>query len=247
MEFQVRHLVLFRLFLVKNCFRWFWMGNLHKNIQLMMVFLKAPFLVLLFSYLFLPTFMTLLVMLSVILRSCWWHFSLLLMWSGIWSVATIRIGFLTWIWSTRPRGPGQGVVCWFNARKTQLVSFDRSNNTGATDAKMDGSVLEEKSSFEMPGLTFFFKLDWDSYIISIAKTSPRKLLPWFVLWSLFLVRLLCISINLPCGLTWNTVVISWLVRLVATWNCYINYKNVYVGLWVLYLLPVLNPWLIIKM
>ena len=32
----------------------------------------------------------------------------------------------------------------FNAGKTQLVSFDRSNNTGPIDVKMDGSVLEEK-------------------------------------------------------------------------------------------------------
>ena len=32
----------------------------------------------------------------------------------------------------------------FNAEKTQLVSFDRSNNTGAIDVTMDGSVLEEK-------------------------------------------------------------------------------------------------------
>ena len=31
----------------------------------------------------------------------------------------------------------------FNAGKTQLVSFDQSNNTGAIDVKMDGSVLEE--------------------------------------------------------------------------------------------------------
>ena len=35
----------------------------------------------------------------------------------------------------------------FNAGKTQMVSFDRSNNTGAIDVKMDGSVLEENSSF----------------------------------------------------------------------------------------------------
>ena len=35
----------------------------------------------------------------------------------------------------------------FNAGKTQLVSFDRSNNNGFIDVKMDGSVLEEKSSF----------------------------------------------------------------------------------------------------
>ena len=32
----------------------------------------------------------------------------------------------------------------FSAGETQLVSFDRSNNTGAIDVKMDGSVLEEK-------------------------------------------------------------------------------------------------------
>ena len=32
----------------------------------------------------------------------------------------------------------------FNAGKTQLVMFDQSNNTGAIDLKMDGSVLEEK-------------------------------------------------------------------------------------------------------
>ena len=32
----------------------------------------------------------------------------------------------------------------FNAGKTQLVSFDLSNNNGSIDMKMDGSVLEEK-------------------------------------------------------------------------------------------------------
>ena len=32
----------------------------------------------------------------------------------------------------------------FNAGKTQLVSFDQSNNIDAIDVKMDGSVLEEK-------------------------------------------------------------------------------------------------------
>ena len=32
----------------------------------------------------------------------------------------------------------------FNAWKTQLVSFDRSKNTGSIDLKIDGSALEEK-------------------------------------------------------------------------------------------------------
>ena len=35
----------------------------------------------------------------------------------------------------------------FNAEKTQLVSFNQSNNTVFIDVKMNGSVLEEKSSF----------------------------------------------------------------------------------------------------
>ena len=48
----------------------------------------------------------------------------------------------------------------FNAGKTQLVSFDWSNNTGAIDVKVDGSVLEENSSFKMLDLTFSSKLDW---------------------------------------------------------------------------------------
>ena len=63
----------------------------------------------------------------------------------------------------------------FNAGKTQLVWFDRSNNTSSIDVKIDGSVLEEKSSLKMLGLTFFSKLDWGSYIISIAKTLSKKI------------------------------------------------------------------------
>ena len=39
----------------------------------------------------------------------------------------------------------------FNAGKTQLVSFDRSNNNGSIDVKMNGSALEEKSSFKYWG------------------------------------------------------------------------------------------------
>ena len=39
----------------------------------------------------------------------------------------------------------------FSAAKTQLVSFDRSNNTSPIYVKMDGSVLEEKSCFKLLG------------------------------------------------------------------------------------------------
>ena len=66
MKFQVRYSALFLLFSVIDDFEWFWMESLHKNIQLMLEFLKAPFLVLHFFY---YTLMTFLMMLSVILLS----------------------------------------------------------------------------------------------------------------------------------------------------------------------------------
>ena len=63
-----------------------------------------------------------------------------------------------------------------NAVKTQLVSFDWSNNNGSIDVKMDGSVLKEKSSFKMLELTFSSILDWGgSYITSITKTASMKI------------------------------------------------------------------------
>ena len=41
MEFQVRYLALLLLFSVMDGFEWFWMGSIHKNIQLMLEFLKV--------------------------------------------------------------------------------------------------------------------------------------------------------------------------------------------------------------
>ena len=40
---------------------------------------------------------------------------------------------------------GKKWLVHFSAGKTQLVSFDRPNNNGSIDFKMDGSVLHEKS------------------------------------------------------------------------------------------------------
>ena len=71
---------------------------------------------------------------------------------------------------------GKKCLVDLNAGKTQLVLFDRSNYSGSIDVKMDdGSVLEEKSLFKMLGLTLSSKLDWGSYIISIAKSASRKI------------------------------------------------------------------------
>ena len=66
MELQVRHLVLFLLFSVIDSFGWFWMGSLHKSIQLMLEFVKVPLVVLHFPY---YTLMTFLIVISVTLLS----------------------------------------------------------------------------------------------------------------------------------------------------------------------------------
>ena len=72
---------------------------------------------------------------------------------------------------------------WTGARSDLLISMLGKLNwfhlisliTGSIDVKMDGSVLEEKSSFKMLGLTFSSKMDWGSYIISISKTASKKI------------------------------------------------------------------------
>ena len=66
MEFWIKYLALACPFSAKYIFEWFWVRNLHKNIQLMLEFLRAYFLVEHFSC---YTSMTFLMMLSVILLS----------------------------------------------------------------------------------------------------------------------------------------------------------------------------------
>ena len=70
---------------------------------------------------------------------------------------------------------GRKWLAGFNAGRTQLVSFDHFDNICAINVEVNGSVLEEKSSFKMLRLTFCSKLDWGSYIISIAKSATKKI------------------------------------------------------------------------
>ena len=66
---------------------------------------------------------------------------------------------------------------------------------------MDWSVLEEISSFKMLRLTFYSKLDWSSYIISIAKTACKKigaLILSMKFLSLEVALYLCKSTIRPC-------------------------------------------------
>ena len=105
----------------------------------------------------------------------------------------------------------------FNAGKTQLVSFNQSNNTAAIDVKMDESLLEEKSSFKMLGLTFSSTLDWGSYIILFAKSASIKIGTLIFSMKFFLLRLQT-SVFHTYTYAWNTDVTSGLLLEVATWN-----------------------------
>ena len=62
----------------------------------------------------------------------------------------------------------------FSARKSQLVLFDWSNNTGSINVKMDGSASVEKSSLKCCGRRDS-KLDCGSCTISIAKAASKKI------------------------------------------------------------------------
>ena len=70
---------------------------------------------------------------------------------------------------------GRKWLVGFNEGKSQLVSFDQSNNTGAIDVKMDGFVLEEKSSFKIPRLSFSCRLDWALILSLLLKLPARKM------------------------------------------------------------------------
>ena len=139
MEFQVRYLALFCLFSLIDSFEWFRMGSPRKNIQLMLEFRMAPFLVLHFSH---NTLMAFLMMLSVILPSM----LMILLCSNcdqasdVWQQLEL---------ASELESDLQDTVDWsrrwlvdFSAGKTRLVLLDKSNNTGAIDVKMDRSVFE---------------------------------------------------------------------------------------------------------
>ena len=136
----------------------------------MLEFVKAPFLVLHFSY---YTLMTLLTMLSVI------FLSMLMILLSILSVIRHLISDnnlnqllnLNLIYETLWTGVRSGLLISILGKLSWL--FDWSNNS-SIDMKMDGSNFEGKLSFKMLGLTSS-KLDWNFYVISIAKTASKKI------------------------------------------------------------------------
>ena len=113
--------------------------------------------------------------------------------------------------------------------------------------KTDGSVLEEKSSFKMPGLTFSAKLDWGFYIISVPKSAFKKI-------GALICSMKFLSPEAALYLYKSTIQ-PCMECCCHAWagapGCYLELldklQNGYTGLLVLHLLPLLNPWLIVEM
>ena len=131
----------------------------------MLEFLKAPFLVLHFSC---YTLMTFLMMLSVILLSM-----LIILLSILSAIRHLICGNNSnWL----PNLNQIYETLWTGVRSGLLISVLGKFNWFCLTSliitvlhlKMDRSVFEEKSFFKVLGLTFSSKLDWGSYLISIA-------------------------------------------------------------------------------
>ena len=132
----------------------------------------------------------------------------------------------------------------FSAGKTQLVSFDRPNNTGSIDVKI---ALEEKSFFKMPELTFSSKLNWGSYVVSIANTASKNI-------GALIRSITFLSPEVALHL-YKSIIRSCIEYCCHTWasapSCYLELldkleKQIF-RLLVLHLLLLLNPRLIVKM
>ena len=170
MEIQVRYLVLFLLFSVKECFGWF---------------LKAPFLVLHFPYYKLMTFL----MLSVILL-----YMLMILLSTLSVIRQIICGNnynwllnLILIYEILWTGTGSGLLISLPGKlnKFHLTSLI---TLVLLIWKWMGLFLRKNYLLRCWGWLSF--LNWIGVLTLslLLKVPPRKLEPWFVLWSFFLLR-----------------------------------------------------------
>ena len=146
------------------------MGRVHRNIQLVLEFLKAPLLILNFCY---YTLITSLITLCVIMLS----------------MPMILLFSLSEI---------SHMICGNNQNWILNLNLTYITLHIATGNRQKHLLRCCSCQLGLLGCLY-----------------SRKLEPWFVLWSFFLLRLFFISINLPYGLEWKTVIMSRLVLLVA--------------------------------
>ena len=117
-------------------------------------------------------------------------------------MAVTRVGCWTWICSTDKAGSGLLISM---LEKLNLFHLNGQITLIVLMWKWMDLFLIKKLLLRCWGC--FYLLDWiaDLTLSLLLKLPPRKLEPWFVLWSLFLLKLLCIFKNISYGLAWNTV------------------------------------------
>ena len=71
---------------------------------------------------------------------------------------------------------------------------------------MFGSILDVKSSFKMLGVSFSCKSNWDAYIVSIVKTTSKKIEALTSTVKFLPSEAALIDRSIRCGFAWNTVV-----------------------------------------
>ena len=204
-------------FSVIDGFVWFWMESLYNNIQLMLEFLKGPFLVLHLSCCILMTF---LMMLSVILLS---------MLMILLSIRTVlrhliygsnlnRVLKLNLIYKTLWTGAGSGLFI------SILEKLNRFCLTSLITLlllmwKWMSLCLRKNNLLNCLGWLSLLNCIGAVTLSELLKLPPRILKPWFIVWNFFLLRLLCISINVLHSHVWNIVVMPGLLLLGAAWDC----------------------------
>ena len=204
MEIQVRYLALFLLFLVKDGLEWFLMGSLNKNIQLILEFLKAPFLAIQF---FCYTLMTLfLMMVSVILVSMQMILlsTLSVIRHLIFGNNLNRLLNLNLIYETLWFRAGSGLLI---SVLEKLIWFCLTGLITLVLLMWKWMGLFLRKNHLLRWWHWLFLLNWIGAVTLslLLKVPLRKLEPWLVLWSFFLLRLLC--------------VMSELVLAVSIWHC----------------------------
>ena len=107
-----------------------------------------------------------------------------------------KIGFWTWIWSTRQCGLRQKWLVDFNAEiswfcLTVLITLVWLM------WKWMGLFMRKNHLLRCWG--WLSLLNWIGALTLslLLKLPPRKLVLWLFLWSFFVLRLFCISVNLP--------------------------------------------------
>ena len=181
----------------------------------MLELLKAPFLVLHFFY---YTLMTFLIMQCVILLFMLIPVSTL-------SVIKYLICGNNWDWLLNWNLTFEKL--WTGSQKALLISMLKKLNLFRLAGliilvllmwKLMGPFLR-KNHFLRLGLPFSSKLNWYSYIISMAKTTPKKIGD-LTCSMRFLSLEVALYLYKPIySLAWNTVVMSGLLLLAAAWKC----------------------------